>query len=82
MGELTQAARELHPDLAVLAAVTPDRYDRHAAELARLAATVPLGLAGAGASRAPAATIGARLLAGDPVTEAQQAHQWITQGSP
>jgi DNA-binding transcriptional MerR regulator len=78
VSELLQAARELRPDLAVLAAVSPDRYDRHAAGLTRLAATVPLGLAGAGATQAPAAAIGARLLAGDPVTEAQQAHNWIT----
>lgn len=78
MSELTQAARELRPDLAVLAAVTPEKYDRHAAGLARLAATVPVGLAGAGATPARAAAIGARLLAGDPVTEAQHAHQWIT----
>jgi MerR family transcriptional regulator, light-induced transcriptional regulator len=78
MSELTQAARELHPDLAVLAAVTPARYDRHAAGLTRLAATVPVGLAGAGAIHAQTAAIGARLLTGDPVTEAQQAHNWIT----
>ena len=77
MGELTQAARELRPELAVLAAVTPKRYHRHVAELTRLAAALPVGLAGAGATRALTAATGARLLPSDPVTEAQQAHQWI-----
>jgi len=77
MSELAQAVRDLRPGLAVLAAVTPQRYHRHAAELTRLAATLPVGLAGAGATPALTAAIGARMLAGDPVTEAQQAHQWI-----
>lgn len=77
MSELAQSVLELHPDLAVLAAVTPQRYQRHGADLTHLAATVPVGLAGAGATHPLTAATGTRLLARDPVTEAQQAHNWI-----
>jgi len=73
VAELAGAARDIRPDLTVLAAVTPDRYQPHLTELGRLAAAVPLALAGAGATRALALATGARLLAGDPVTEAQDA---------
>jgi hypothetical protein len=71
--ELARAARDIRPDLTALAAVTPGRYQPHVTELGRLAAAVPLALAGAGATRALALAAGARLLAGDPVTEAQDA---------
>jgi hypothetical protein len=60
----------------VLTAVTPGRYQPHVAGLSRLAATGPLGLAGAGATQALARATGARLLAGDPVTEARDAQAW------
>ena len=76
ISELAQAITDLRPDLAVLAAVTPRRYRPHTASLARLAAIVPLGLAGAGATGAITAATGARLLADDPVTEAHQAREW------
>ena len=76
IGDLAQAITDLRPELAVLAAVTPRRYRPHTAGLARLAAIVPLGLAGAGATWAITAAAGARLLAGDPVTEAHQARDW------
>jgi DNA-binding transcriptional MerR regulator len=71
--ELAQAIRDVRPHLAVLAAVAPERYQPHTAALARLATAVPLGLAGAGATLALAAATGTQLMAGDPVTEAQQA---------
>jgi MerR family transcriptional regulator, light-induced transcriptional regulator len=73
VAELAGAARDIRPDLTVLAAVAPGRYQPHLTELGRLAAAVPLALAGAGATRALALATGARLLAGDPVTEAQDA---------
>jgi hypothetical protein len=76
--ELARAVRDIGPDMAVLAAVTAERYQPETAGLARLAAAVPLGLAGAGASAALARAAGARLLPGDPVTEARQARDWIT----
>jgi DNA-binding transcriptional MerR regulator len=75
IGDLTQAVREVRPDLTVLAAVTADRYQPHTPDLARLAAAVPLGLAGAGTTQALAVATGGRRLAGDPVIEAQQAHR-------
>lgn len=72
MSDLHGAVTELHPDLTVLAAVTADRYQEQAADLTRLAAAVPLALAGAGATEALADAIGARRLPGDPVTEAHR----------
>lgn len=76
IGELSRAIGDVRPKLAVLAAVNPSRYAPHTADLARLAATVCLGLAGAGATSAMALAAGARLLAGDPVTEARRAGDW------
>ena len=73
VAELAGAARDIRPDLTVLAAVSPGRYQPHVTELGRLAAAVPLALAGARATRALALATGAQLLAGDPVTEAQDA---------
>jgi DNA-binding transcriptional MerR regulator len=75
VGDLAQAIRDLRPDMAVLAAVAAERFQQ-TAELGRLAAAVPLGLAGAGATEALAAAASARLLPGDPVTEARQAWDW------
>ncbi len=73
MGDLAHVVRDLRPHLAVLAAVAAERYQPHVADLTRLSASVSLCLAGAGATQALAATTGARLMPGDPVTEAQQA---------
>jgi len=72
VAELVRAARELRPDLVVVTAAAPQRLPA-AAALAEAAALAPLALAGAGASRAAADEIGARLLTGDPVTEAELA---------
>jgi methanogenic corrinoid protein MtbC1 len=71
IGDLARTAAETRPALAVLAAVTPERFAGLTADLAALAAAVPLALAGAGASAALASSVGARLMSGDPVTEAQ-----------
>ncbi|HEY9242387.1 MAG TPA: MerR family transcriptional regulator [Streptosporangiaceae bacterium] len=74
MSELDGAVTELHPDLTVLAAVTAERYQDQEAGLTRLAAIVPLALAGAGATDALTHAIGAGRLPGDPVTEAHRIH--------
>ena len=63
------------PDLVVLAATLPENLEPHAAQLTALAQNAPLALAGAGATPQIAAAVGARLLAGDPVTEAENI-QW------
>jgi hypothetical protein len=49
----------------------PGRFDGHTAALARLSSAAPLAVAGQGATQAVARAIGARLLTGDPVTEAE-----------
>ena len=71
--ELDRAAGASHPDLVVLAATIPDTLEPLRPELAALARRAPLALAGAGATAQIATAAGARLLAGDPVTEAEQA---------
>jgi MerR family transcriptional regulator, light-induced transcriptional regulator len=71
LDDVMSTATEMHPDLVVLAATTPERFARHAEELSRLARIAPLALAGAGATRHLADAVGARLLDDDPVTEAQ-----------
>jgi methanogenic corrinoid protein MtbC1 len=69
--ELTRTADARHPHLVVLAATLPENLEPLAAQLTTLARRSPLALAGAGATPEIAATVGARLLAGDPVTEAE-----------
>ena len=73
--ELTRTVDARHPDLVVLAATLPENLEPHAAQLTALAQHAPLALAGAGATPQIAAVVGARLLAGDPVTEAENT-QW------
>jgi MerR family transcriptional regulator, light-induced transcriptional regulator len=70
--DLTRMASEVRADLAVLAAVTPERFDGLTSHLSRLAHIVPLAIAGAGATKALADAVPARLLTGDPVTEAER----------
>jgi DNA-binding transcriptional MerR regulator len=62
-----------HPDLVVLAATIPDTLEPLRPELASLARRARLALAGAGATAQTATALGARLIAGDPVTEAERA---------
>jgi MerR family transcriptional regulator, light-induced transcriptional regulator len=68
--ELTRAAQARQPDLVVLAATRPEMLAPLAAELIVLARHTPLVLAGAGATAQLAAAVQAQLLAGDPVTAA------------
>jgi len=70
--ELTRtAAARPPPDLAVLAATLRGALEPLTTELAALARTAPLALAGAGAAPQLAAAVGARRLASDPVTAAE-----------
>jgi DNA-binding transcriptional MerR regulator len=71
IAELARTTLESGADIAVLAAATKDHFDGLTDDLARLARQVPLALAGAGATQPLADATGARLLTGDPVTEAQ-----------
>jgi methanogenic corrinoid protein MtbC1 len=73
--ELTRAADETHPDLIVLAATLPETLEALTPQLTALARRAPLALAGPGATPQIAGAVGARLLTGDPVTEAQNA-EW------
>jgi methanogenic corrinoid protein MtbC1 len=70
--ELARAAGTSHPDLVVLAATVPGVLEPLQRELTSLTRHVPLALAGAGATPQTASAIGARLMTGDPVTEAEQ----------
>jgi methanogenic corrinoid protein MtbC1 len=71
--DLARAVGVSGPDLVVLAATRPQALEPRRAELADLARRVPLALAGAGATAQIAGAAGARLMAGDPVTEAERA---------
>ena len=71
--ELERAVDATHPDLVVLAATVPEPLESLRPELAALARRAPLALAGAGATPQLASAVGARLMAGDLVTEAVQA---------
>ena len=51
----------------------PENLEPLAAQLTALAQRAPLALAGAGITPEIAAAVGARLLTGDPVTEAENA---------
>jgi MerR family transcriptional regulator, light-induced transcriptional regulator len=71
--ELERAAGLSRPDLVVVAAARPQTLEPFQAKLTALARRVPLALAGAGATAQMADAAGARLMAGDPVTEAERA---------
>jgi methanogenic corrinoid protein MtbC1 len=73
--ELTRTVDARRPDLVVLAATRPETLEPLRPELAALARRAPLALAGAGATPQIAHAVGARLLTGDPVTEAENI-QW------
>ena len=68
--ELTRTVHARRPDLVVLAATRPEALEPLAAQLTALDRAAPLALAGAGASPRLAASVGARLPAGDLVTAA------------
>ncbi|MBS1870630.1 MAG: MerR family transcriptional regulator [Actinobacteria bacterium] len=65
-------ARELPADAFVLSATAPERLAACSAELGSVADDVPLALAGAGATPALAARLGAQHLSRDPVSEAER----------
>jgi DNA-binding transcriptional MerR regulator len=67
---LADTATTLEPELVIVTSISSEQFSSHASELARLAAEVPLALAGHGASEELAARVGARYLGGDPVAEA------------
>jgi MerR family transcriptional regulator, light-induced transcriptional regulator len=71
--ELDNAIDSTHPDLVVLAATRPEIFRSPRAKLLAISRRVPLAIAGAGATPRLANTVQARLLPGDPVTEAEQA---------
>ena len=70
--ELERAVDTTRPDLVVLAATLPEILEPLRPKLAALARRAPLALAGAGATPEIASAVGARLMAGDLVTEAEQ----------
>ncbi len=70
--DLERAVDASRPDLVVVAATVPEILEPLRPELASLARRAPLALAGAGATLETAIAAGARLMAGDPVTEAEQ----------
>jgi MerR family transcriptional regulator, light-induced transcriptional regulator len=71
LDELIRLAGATRPDLVVVAATRPDRFERVGADLIRLAAIVPVAIAGPGAGPALAEAVGAHLVTGDPVTAAE-----------
>ena len=71
--ELERAAGATRPDLVVLAATVPETLEPLRPQLGSLARRAPLALAGAGATAQTATAAGARLIADDPVTEAERA---------
>jgi MerR family transcriptional regulator, light-induced transcriptional regulator len=69
---LKRAADDLRPGLVVVTATAPERLSRVRSELGELGSATRLALAGAGATEALAASVGADLLDGDPVSQAVQ----------
>jgi MerR family transcriptional regulator, light-induced transcriptional regulator len=74
--ELERAVDATHPDLVVLAATIPGTLEPLQPKLAVLARRAPLALAGTGATPRIASAVGARLMGGDLVAEAEQAGWW------
>jgi methanogenic corrinoid protein MtbC1 len=72
---LSQVAVQGRPDLVVLALTNPQRLRGHLKQLTQLANTLPLAIAGAGATSALAQQTGAQLLTTDPVTAAEHLHR-------
>ena len=70
--ELDVAIGSTHPDLVVLAATQPGIFRPLRGRLLAISRHIPLALAGAGATPRFANSVHARLLPGDPVTEAEQ----------
>jgi MerR family transcriptional regulator, light-induced transcriptional regulator len=71
VADLAAAANELRPELVVVGAAVRDRLSAAQDELRALGGVMPLALAGRGADAGIAADVGARFLAGDPVSAAE-----------
>jgi MerR family transcriptional regulator, light-induced transcriptional regulator len=69
---LTQAVQSVRPDLVMVASLRPGPLETIADELAAIASTTPLVVAGSGATADLADRVGARLVDSDPVTAAHQ----------
>ena len=69
---LTDAVAALQPEVLVVVATTPDRFERGRDALRRLADAIPVWIAGAGATPAYATDTGAHLLDADPLTAAER----------
>jgi len=80
--DLGQVAAGARPDLVVLALSDPQRLHRHKKPLAQLADTLPLAIAGAGATSALAKRTGAQLITMDPVTAAEHLDRDRHPGQP
>jgi MerR family transcriptional regulator, light-induced transcriptional regulator len=72
LGTLADAAAKLAPRLVVVSATSAPRLARVRDDLGTLARSTPLALAGAGATKALAESVGADRLTEDPVTEADR----------
>ena len=72
LADLIRLADATRPDVVVLAATRPERFDALTADLTRLAGKASLAIAGTGATPELAEAVGAHLLTGDPVTAAEQ----------
>jgi DNA-binding transcriptional MerR regulator len=70
LASIAEAAADLRPGLVAISAVRTEAFARERAGLAALARDFRVGLAGAGADPALASSIGAEVLAGDPVAAA------------
>ena len=75
---VVSAARAVDPSFVVISAVDAERFRRSTAELKSLARTHSVCLGGAGAGEAEARAIGATLLDGGPVEEAQRLTELAT----
>jgi methanogenic corrinoid protein MtbC1 len=69
---LTDAVTTLQPEVLVLAATTPDRFERGRGALRRLARAMPVWIAGAGATPTFATDTGAHLVDVDPLAAAER----------
>lgn len=70
-GDIEHVAGILEPELVMLSAVVPDRFEAIRSDLARLTRDRPVAIAGPGASSELATAVGAEYVADDPVTAAE-----------
>jgi methanogenic corrinoid protein MtbC1 len=76
-GDIEQTTGVLRPDLVMLAASEPGRFDAIRSDLARLSRGASVALAGPGASTELAHAVGAEHVTDDPVTAAEKwAERW------